>query len=253
MSSTPSTLSSTSYHQKVAQRCARVNELLSLECHKSFSEAFNKCLKDQNQNSCSNALRSDSICGQKAIGNFDCNPSSVIDSSFGDKYSTMVKMGRKFVARRQNDPQTNDGKSGFRRRSSIGSSMTTELTNTSTMRATTMNVRHPLPNNFTADLFHTKKIQNIILFLMIFLFAKVVYGELMHGNIEIQFNHFSCSTFYIHWWHLTFHILTSSTYRRRRRHRRRHRCNKVSWQLPEWNWISKFLHHRWFEENRCST
>lgn len=147
------------YHEKLVKRCHHINKVLSTECHKSFTEAFDNCLKNRDRRECSNAFQSaDSICGQKATENFNCNPSSVIDSNFGNKYSTMMKLGRKFVVQR------NISRAFAERGQVVG--------------VTKMKKTLKKKSRFNLETFvHLEAFQFLISTLMFLLYIKVVYGE----------------------------------------------------------------------------
>jgi hypothetical protein len=165
-------MNSSIYHEKLVKHCHHINEVLSTECHKSFGEAFDNCLKNQTQRECSNAFQSpDSICGQKATENSDCNPSGVIDTNFGNKYSTMMKMGRKFVVRRNISRALAD------RGQVVGVTKTIS--------------KNKSPHFNLKNFVHLETFQFLISTLMIFLYIKVVYGKCSVLLIWIRFVHHS--------------------------------------------------------------
>jgi hypothetical protein len=147
-----------SFHEKLVKSCHQINSTLSTECQKSFNKAFDNCLKNRDHRTCSNAFQSDRICGQKATNeNLSCNPSSVIDTNFGDKFSTMIKLSRKFVVPRNNSQV----------------SFSVKINQIIGEKDALLKV---VQNTQLSTL--SKLIQFLISIFMNFMFLKIIYGEL---------------------------------------------------------------------------
>lgn len=90
------------YSMKLKKRCELQLQNGATNCEKSFEKVHKKCLDSlppyANQILCS-PLKIDFICGVvNVFGDAICDPSNVIDASFGDEYAQLKEKGMNFMS-----------------------------------------------------------------------------------------------------------------------------------------------------------